>query len=103
MSDTAYVSQLPDCDIHKFIKGGAIVPATVDGKTTDGRWANMCDPCFSEWGVGLGTGRGQRLIVGERPEPSRDERAAAIGAAIEAGNFDQVEELVGDGDIAEWL
>lgn len=37
--------------------------ATVDGKTIMGPWANMCDLHFEEYGVGLGLGKGQRLIV----------------------------------------
>lgn len=103
MSDTAYVHELPPCGIHRFDLGGAIVPATVDGRTTDGRWANMCDPCFADRGVGLGTGRGQRLIVGEPPEQSPDDKRAAIDAALADGDYEAVEDLIGDGDIAEWL
>lgn len=37
--------------------------ATVDGKTASGPWANMCDRDFENYGVGLGLGKGQRLIV----------------------------------------
>lgn len=36
--------------------------AKYDGKTITGPWANMCDDCFGEHGVGLGTGKGQKLI-----------------------------------------
>jgi hypothetical protein len=32
----------------------------VDGRTKMGPWADMCEPCFTCVGVGLGTGRGQR-------------------------------------------
>lgn len=59
---------------------GQKVPAAVDGKTKDGPWANMCDECHTKFGVGLGTGRGQRLIEGricptckELVEINRDE------------------------------
>lgn len=93
MSDTAYVSAIPDCDFHPG------TPATVDGRTSTGQWANMCGRCHDAHGVGLGTGKGQRLIVGERPAPTD----AAIRAAIESGDFDLFEELVGDGDPADWL
>jgi hypothetical protein len=31
-----------------------------DGATTMGPWGNMCSSCFTKFGVGLGTGRGQR-------------------------------------------
>jgi hypothetical protein len=63
VSTEVTVSEIPSCDIHK--QKGTEVPATVDGKTTFGPWANMCDECFSVYGVGLGTGRGQRLIKRE--------------------------------------
>lgn len=63
MSDTARVSALPECDIHKHVLGLPGIPAEYDGKTTRGPWANMCAPCFAENGIGLGTGKGQRLIV----------------------------------------
>jgi hypothetical protein len=36
-------------------------PATIDGKTVMGPWANMCDACHAQYGVGLGLGKGQRL------------------------------------------
>ena len=36
-------------------------PAEYDGKTTSGPWGYMCGGCFQKHGVGLGTGRGQRL------------------------------------------
>ena len=37
----------------------AVSTTFVDGKTTMGPWGNMCPDCFSEVGVGLGTGKGQ--------------------------------------------
>lgn len=36
--------------------------AVVDGKTIFGPWANMCLVHFSLYGIGLGTGRGQRIV-----------------------------------------
>lgn len=30
-----------------------------DAATRMGPWATMCSACYGEWGVGLGTGRGQ--------------------------------------------
>jgi len=32
----------------------------VDGRTRMGPWANMCPRCFEQYGVGLGTGAGQK-------------------------------------------
>lgn len=36
--------------------------AYYDGKTRFGAWANMCPDCFGVVGMGLGLGRGQRLV-----------------------------------------
>ena len=52
------VSALPACDLH-----GDGTPALYDGKTVMGPWANMCQDHFDKFGVGLGTGRGQKLVV----------------------------------------
>ena len=35
--------------------------ATIDGKTTRGPWAYMCDECHADVGVGFGVGKGQYL------------------------------------------
>ena len=32
----------------------------IDGRTTEGPWANMCPECHQSWGMGCGTGHGQR-------------------------------------------
>jgi len=63
VSTSVVVPAIPECDIHRHVHGTAGVPATVDGKTTRGPWANMCDDCYMLHGIGLGTGRGQRLIL----------------------------------------
>ena len=47
----------PPCDFNRDHG-----PAAVDGATTLGPWANMCEACYAIYGVGLGLGRGQRLI-----------------------------------------
>jgi hypothetical protein len=65
MATTAIVASLPNCDIHKYELNVTDVPANYDGKTTHGPWANMCEDCFERYGIGLGTGLGQKLIVAE--------------------------------------
>jgi len=60
VSTTVKVSSLPTCDLCKQV--GQSTEAAYDGKTVFGPWANMCEPHFQEFGVGLGTGRGQRLV-----------------------------------------
>jgi hypothetical protein len=51
----------PACDLCK-IDRDVTTRARYDAKTTRGPWAFMCDTCFSMYGIGLGLGRGQRLI-----------------------------------------
>jgi hypothetical protein len=39
--------------------------ALVDGKTVFGAWANMCLSHYQAFGVGLGLGKGQYLVIEE--------------------------------------
>jgi hypothetical protein len=50
------VAVVPDCDFCGK-------RAAYDGKTVMGPWANMCADHFVDFGLGLGLGRGQRLIL----------------------------------------
>lgn len=65
MSDltVAMVTELPECDIHKYSRGQDGVIAKYDGKTNMGPWAYMCYECFFIYGIGLGTGKGQELKI----------------------------------------
>jgi hypothetical protein len=63
MSSWTTVATLPKCDIP-----GCSKDAYVDGKTKMGAWANMCRGHFDQYGVGLGTGRGQILKTSEEME-----------------------------------
>lgn len=69
MGDTAYILHPEYCDLCK--SQGLQVQAVYDGKTIHGPWAYMCEEHFGALGVGLGTGRGQRLIVGEKPDTKK--------------------------------
>ena len=73
--DKAYVASLPVCDF---------CPATAkyDGKTASGPWAYLCAAHFKTQGVGLGTGKGQRLVVGEKPTPEYEGEAATYYSAL---------------------
>ena len=51
------VATLPKCDL---CRGGE---AHYDARTIDGPWAYMCQEHFDHFGVGLGTGKGQRLVL----------------------------------------
>lgn len=63
MSDnhtSVVVSALKFCDFCRL--DGTETVAQYDAKTTLGPWANLCLAHFQWHGVGLGTGRGQKLI-----------------------------------------
>ena len=50
------VGTLPKCDFCD-------IPAIVDGATVFGPWANMCEEHYIQNGLGLGAGKGQKLIL----------------------------------------
>lgn len=54
------VGILPKCDFCES-------KARFDGKTVFGPWANMCELHFKANGVGLGLGRGQKLVLKKEP------------------------------------
>ncbi len=37
-----------------------LVDTFIDGKTTIGPWGILCEKCFDQYGVGLGTNKGQK-------------------------------------------
>lgn len=59
--ESVEVVRLPNCDFCQI--EGRETPAAYDGKTVHGPWANMCELCFTKNGIGLGLGRGQRLLL----------------------------------------
>ncbi len=57
---TAKNVNINECDFCK--QKGKSEKAIYDGKTKFGPWAGMCEEHFRENGIGLGLGKGQRLI-----------------------------------------
>jgi hypothetical protein len=57
----AYVRTIPECSFCLRMDG-IHTPAMYDGKTTIGPWAFMCMKHMRQYGLGLGIGKGQRLI-----------------------------------------
>jgi hypothetical protein len=102
MTSTAYVATLPECDIHHYDMNVLGVPAEYDAPTKRGPWASMCESCWQANRVSadLGTGKGQKYVVGE--PPARDRHAEAQAAA-EAGDIDAFFEACGDGDPLDFL
>ena len=111
------VDQLPLCDLHHAYdptNGVAINPpnneqvyARYDAQQRyDSRWAYMCEDHFTAVGVGLGTGKGQRLILrdfdeykaiqdekAKQPKPDVESllRAAVMGDTVETSDGCEVE------------
>ena len=52
------MAAIPNCDLCPDP-----TPAAYDAATRMGPWGNLCESCYSRYGIGLGTGRGQRLIL----------------------------------------
>lgn len=70
----AVISEPKMCDICTQ-NGDPNVPAGFDAKTKMGPWANMCSTHYGLYGIGLGTGKGQRLVLEEdtyRENPMRE-------------------------------
>ena len=57
----------PCCNICQ----GKIGTVFVDGRMSQGSWADMCWNCFTQHGVGLGTGKGQKYRKPGAPERTR--------------------------------
>jgi hypothetical protein len=58
MSESTIVSQEHLCDFCRPTK----TVAKYDAKSSMGPWGFMCERHFKQHGIGLGTGRGQKLI-----------------------------------------
>jgi hypothetical protein len=66
MSSKVEVVVLPKCDFCSMQK--VEKDAMFDGATSFGSWANMCMSHFAQYGIGLGTGRGQKLVLKKQQE-----------------------------------
>jgi hypothetical protein len=60
------VAKRPPCDLCQIV--GDDVPAQYGARLLMGSWAYVCGPHFRAYGVGLGTGCGQRLVVKDEEE-----------------------------------
>lgn len=61
MSNEVLIDQYPDCDL--CLGRGATTEAHYDAATVFGAWGYLCEEDFKRYGVGLGTGKGQRLVL----------------------------------------
>jgi hypothetical protein len=93
-----YIPADKPCDIRP-----CPYPAVYDAPTNHGPWANMCDEHFESLRAPNAYSVGYRFLVGEEPVKSDEEKGREIRSAIESGDFDLAEDLIGDGDVSEWL
>ena len=91
---TIVKTNLPTCDLC-----GA-EEANHNSPTVYGPWANMCEACFPDNVCPRRGEAGYLYITTPTPETDRQEQ---IALAIENGDMDLVAELVGDGDLLEYL
>ena len=69
---------IPEIRFCDMCKESPPAQAYADGKTTLGPWADMCKDCYAIYGVGLGLGRGQELLL-EPPDTTKEEDEEAGG------------------------
>jgi hypothetical protein len=97
-------------------------PAAYDAPTLNGSWAHMCPLCLLVAGGPATTieAVGSELVqmtdeekaleaaiarhpAGPEAKAARKAKAREINDAIQSGDWSMVEDLVGDGDITEWI
>ncbi len=57
------VARIPACDLCKLAGINPPHPAAYDAATRQGPWGYLCEQHFTDHGLGLGLGRGQRLVL----------------------------------------
>lgn len=96
---TVHVVTLPPCALCTY-EEGMTVPARYDSPVDGGRWGYLCERHMETRG---NTGLASRLSDEPEPERSKADVRRDIYAAIDAGNADEVWDLVGDGDLLDFL
>ena len=59
MADKVIVAKLSQCNFCSK-------DAHYDAKTSFGPWASMCEEHYKKYGIGLGTGKGQELVLEDK-------------------------------------
>lgn len=86
----AVVDELPLCDLCKM--EGSETIAKYDGKTRQGPWGYMCEMHFKTHGIGLGLGRGQKLVLEKREEEGKHIPDMTIQAVLNSPAVDKDKE-----------
>lgn len=112
MSIVTLVGRLPLCDFcwaDRGIRSDAHYDVNLSAGSVRTGWADLCDDHYREVGSPtLGTGHGQRLVKygtaeANEVEAAQPTKAEAVQRALDAGDWDALEDAIGDGDLAEWL
>lgn len=77
--------------------------AEYDAPTIHGPWANMCSDHYATAAAPGADAVAYRLLWGEEPTRTKAEVKADILDAIDRGDADEVWDLVGDGDLLDFL
>ena len=78
---------LPKCDFCPVL-------AKYDGKTAKGPWAYMCPTHFATYGVGLGLGNGQQLML-KRPATQGKKKTSMKAQKGQQTTADKLQQLAG--------
>ena len=106
------VGTIPTCDVCKHQTHRSTL-AIADGATSHGPWANMCAAHVDSIGRGFGTGAGQLLVrdhldlfwavADDGSTLVAVETTREAPRSIHSMTVDEIEDMVGDGDIASYL
>jgi len=97
MKKIAWEGEYPKCDICSHRDCGKI-----DAPTVSGQWANMCASCAETMGANLsiGTMKDRDFVP---VEMSATEKVQVADKFIASGDWDALEDLIGDGDICDYI
>jgi hypothetical protein len=100
------VDHIPMCHFCATLTEKA-VPGPYDFKTHMGPWANGCDlhwKCYRAFPE-LGTGMGQLWVTLDQVDPLdlKPIERAKQKSLYDCGSFEEMEDLVGDGDAVDFL
>lgn len=93
---TIYLAAPPTCDMD-----GCNTEARYDAPTKMGPWAYLCVQHYDT--VAARNGIGSEIVVGAEPERTDADIRRDLLAAMAEGDWDAMEDAIGDRDIAEFL
>lgn len=77
--------------------------AKYDAPTTSGQWAYMCESCYIACAAQYANRCAYILSTDPEPERTYEDIRSDIMAAIDSNDADAVWDLVGDGDLLDYI